>query len=56
MLFFIEAASSWHFTFKKSWDKLQIPLPFSKINIHVNKRDPHVLMHNPANNSYKKVL
>lgn len=42
-LFFVESSSSWHFTFKKSWDKFQIPLPFSKIYIHVSKCDPKVL-------------
>jgi|AMWB02.1.fsa_nt_gi hypothetical protein len=42
-LFFVECSSSWHFTFKKSWDKFQIPLPFSKINIHVSKCDPKAL-------------
>lgn len=43
-LFFVDCSSSWHFTFKKSWDKFQIPLPFSKINIHVSKCDPETLM------------
>lgn len=42
-LFFVESSSSWHFTFKKSWDKFQIPLPFSKIYIHVSKCDPKTL-------------
>ncbi len=42
-LFFVQCSSSWHFTFKKSWDKFQIPLPFSKINIHVKECDPFLL-------------
>jgi lysophospholipid acyltransferase (LPLAT)-like uncharacterized protein len=47
-LFFVQSSSSWHFTFKKSWDKFQIPLPFSKINIHVSKSDPNLLRSNPS--------
>ena len=42
-LFFVHSSSSWHFTFKKSWDKFQIPLPFSKINIHISRCDANVL-------------
>jgi lysophospholipid acyltransferase (LPLAT)-like uncharacterized protein len=34
-LFFVECASSWKITFSKSWDKFQIPLPFSKIKVRV---------------------
>lgn len=41
-LFFVQCSSSRYFTFKKSWDKFQLPLPFSKINIHVSKCDPYV--------------
>jgi len=39
-LMYIECRPQWAFTFKKSWDKFQIPLPFSKIfvTVHVCKR------------------
>ncbi len=43
-LFFVDCSSSWHLTLKKSWDKFQIPLPFSKINIHVSKCDANALL------------
>jgi lysophospholipid acyltransferase (LPLAT)-like uncharacterized protein len=35
-LIFVECSSSWHLTFTKSWDKFQLPLPFSKIRVHVH--------------------
>ena len=35
-LVFVECQSSWFFSFKKSWDNFQIPLPWSKIIIHVH--------------------
>lgn len=35
-LIFVECSSSWKLTFAKSWDKFQLPLPFSKINVHVH--------------------
>lgn len=35
-LIFVECLSSWHITFTKSWDKFQVPLPFSKIHVHVH--------------------
>ena len=35
-LIFIECKSEWAFTFHKSWDNFQIPLPFSKIFITVH--------------------
>jgi lysophospholipid acyltransferase (LPLAT)-like uncharacterized protein len=43
-MFFVEGAPSWYVSFKKSWDKFQVPLPFSKIKIRVYKCDPeHVI-------------
>lgn len=36
-LIFIECTPSSAWTFKKSWDKFKIPLPFSKINIIVHE-------------------
>jgi lysophospholipid acyltransferase (LPLAT)-like uncharacterized protein len=54
-LFFIQCSSSRYFTFKKSWDKFQIPLPFSKINIHVSRRDAHALMHGSGHNLSRKL-
>ncbi len=33
---FVDCSSSKHITFAKSWDKFQIPLPFSTINVHVH--------------------
>lgn len=39
-LVYVECASSWHVTVKKSWDKFQIPLPFSKIYVHVHAPEP----------------
>ncbi len=36
-LIFVDAKPQWAYTLKKSWDKFQIPLPFSKISIHVHK-------------------
>lgn len=35
-LVFVECSSGWHITFSKSWDKFQIPLPFSTIHVHVH--------------------
>ena len=35
-LVFIECKADWEFTFKKSWDKFKLPLPFSKIYIKVH--------------------
>ena len=35
-LIFIEFKAEWAFTFNKSWDKFQIPLPFSKILVNVH--------------------
>ena len=35
-LIFVECSSSWHITFSKSWDKFQLPLPFSKIHVRVH--------------------
>lgn len=35
-LIFVECSSSWHLTFSKSWDKFQIPLPFSKVYVFVH--------------------
>ncbi len=32
-LVFVECRPQWAITFKKSWDKFQIPLPFSKISV-----------------------
>ena len=43
-LFFVQSSSSWHLTLKKSWDKFQIPLPFSKIYIHVSRCDANALI------------
>jgi lysophospholipid acyltransferase (LPLAT)-like uncharacterized protein len=34
---FIECKPRWKITFKNSWDKFQLPIPFSKIFIHVHK-------------------
>lgn len=34
-LFFVDGSSSFKITCSKSWDKFQIPLPFSKITVHV---------------------
>jgi hypothetical protein len=50
-LFFVQCSSSKYLTLKNSWDKFQIPLPFSKINIHVSMRNAHALMHNSAHDS-----
>jgi lysophospholipid acyltransferase (LPLAT)-like uncharacterized protein len=36
-LFFIECKTSCAFTFHKSWDKFQLPLPFSKIFIKIHQ-------------------
>lgn len=36
-LVYVECRSQWHYTFKKSWDQFQIPLPFSKIFVRVHK-------------------
>ena len=36
-LIFIECHSQWKITLKNTWDKLQIPLPFSKIFITIHK-------------------
>ena len=47
-LVFIECKSEWAFTFKKSWDKFQIPLPFSKIFIRVHQ--PII----PSEDAYRK--
>ena len=47
-LIFIEGKASWAFTFDKSWDKFQLPLPFSKIFIHVHA--PVI----PSQDAYKK--
>ncbi len=33
---YVECSSSWHITISKSWDKFQIPLPFSKIQVHIH--------------------
>lgn len=35
-LIFVECSSSWHITFSKSWDKFQVPLPFSTIYVHIH--------------------
>lgn len=35
-LVFIECKAHWALTFKKSWNQLQIPLPFSKIIVRVH--------------------
>ena len=35
-LYFVECSSTWKMKFKKSWDKSEIPLPFSKIMIKVH--------------------
>ncbi|MFC1894518.1 lysophospholipid acyltransferase family protein [Candidatus Dependentiae bacterium] len=47
-LVFLEVKTEWAFTFKKSWDKFQIPLPFSKIFIRVHS--PVM----PSPDAYKK--
>jgi lysophospholipid acyltransferase (LPLAT)-like uncharacterized protein len=54
-LFFVESSSSRYFTFKKSWDKFQIPLPFSKINIHVSMCNAQALMHGSGHNSSRNI-
>lgn len=36
-LFFVDCASSWNLTFKKSWDNFQVPLPFSKIKVKITR-------------------
>lgn len=46
-LIFIECKTSWAFTFHKSWDKFQLPLPFSKIFITVHA--PFI----PSQDAYK---
>jgi lysophospholipid acyltransferase (LPLAT)-like uncharacterized protein len=35
-IFYVECSSHWHFCFKKSWDKFQVPLPFSVITVRVH--------------------
>lgn len=35
-LYFVECSSTWKIKFKKSWDRSEIPLPFSKIIIKVH--------------------
>ncbi|MBD3231810.1 DUF374 domain-containing protein [Candidatus Dependentiae bacterium] len=46
-LIYVECKSEWVFTFKKSWDHFQIPLPFSKIYIRIHA--PVI----PSQNAYK---
>lgn len=40
-LYFVECSSSYKIKFKKSWDQLEIPLPFSKIRIRVHRDSTH---------------
>jgi lysophospholipid acyltransferase (LPLAT)-like uncharacterized protein len=47
-LVFIECKSEWAFTFNKSWDKFQVPLPFSKILVKIH--EPVI----PSSDAYKE--
>jgi hypothetical protein len=37
-IIFVDCKASWSFTFKKSWDQFKIPLPFSKIVVHLKNQ------------------
>lgn len=39
-IYFIDCKVQWKLTLKKSWDKFQIPLPFSRIEIRVTRQSP----------------
>ena len=49
-LVFMEIKTEWAFTFNKSWDKFQVPLPFSKIFVKVHA--PVI----PSPDAYKQTL